>query len=101
MGATSSPLRFSLALEVRREKEKVFPASPPKPGKSALGTRLFWGVTFGPGIFVGVFEALVFFFLGGGVIFGPVRSSPSLEIRTTPLGLERPWRGSRSLWFSW
>ena len=64
MGATSSPLRFSLALEVRREKEKAFPASPPKPGKSALGTRLFWGVTFGPGIFVGVFEALVF--LGGG-----------------------------------
>ena len=66
MGATSSPLRFSLALEVRGEKEKAFPASPPKPGKSALGTRLFWGVTFGPGIFVGVFEALVFFFLGGG-----------------------------------
>ena len=50
---------------------------------------------------MGVFEALVFFFLGGGVIFGPVRSSPSLEIRTTPLGLERPWRGSHSLWFSW
>ena len=32
------PGRFSLAKEVGREK--AFPAPPPKPGKSALGTRL-------------------------------------------------------------
>ena len=37
---TSSPGRFFLALEVRRERPFPFPASPPKSGKSAKGTRL-------------------------------------------------------------
>ena len=42
----------------------------------------FWGLSFGPGIFLG-FPGSPRDFLGV-LIFAPIRSSPSLEIRSTP-----------------
>ena len=41
----------------------------------------FWGLIFGPGIFMGFVGSPRDFWV---LIFAPIRSSPSLEIRSTP-----------------
>ena len=49
---------------------------------------IFLGLIFGPGIFLGCVGGPRDFF---GFDFIPIRSSSSLEIRTTPPGQEPPW----------
>ena len=53
--------------------------------------EIFWGINFGPRIFWGFcLKPKGFFWV---LIFAPIRSSLSLEIRSTPSGLELSWKG--------
>ena len=58
---------------------------------SEIRHGIFWGINFGPAIFGGFcLRPKGFFWV---LIFAPIRSSLSLEIRSTPSGLGLSWKG--------